>query len=46
MKKFLKKLSIVGLAAGTYSSIFLAGSIWAWLKGIQDGWKRKKLAKR
>jgi len=37
---------IVGLVAGTYSSIFLAGSIWAWLKGIQDKMKRKKIAKR
>lgn len=36
---------IVGLLAGTYSSIFLAGSVWAWLKGIQDNLKRKKLAK-
>ena len=37
---------IVGLVAGTYSSIFLAGSIWAWLKGIQDNLKRKKAARR
>lgn len=36
---------IVGLLAGTYSSVFLAGSIWAWLKGLQDNLKRKKLAK-
>lgn len=37
---------IVGLVAGTYSSVFLAGSVWAWLKRIQDNLKRKKLAKR
>ncbi|MBE7027445.1 MAG: protein translocase subunit SecF [Ruminococcaceae bacterium] len=37
---------IVGLIAGTYSSVFLAGSIWAWLKGIQDNMKKKKIAKR
>lgn len=37
---------IVGLVAGTYSSIFLAGSIWAWLKGIQDNLKRRKVAKK
>lgn len=37
---------IVGLVAGTYSSVFLAGSIWAWLKGIQDNLKRKKVAKK
>lgn len=33
---------LVGLLAGTYSSVFLAGSIWAWLKGIQDNIKRKR----
>ncbi len=37
---------LVGLVAGTYSSIFLAGSIWAWLKGIQDEMKKKKISKR
>ncbi|MBE7039274.1 MAG: protein translocase subunit SecF [Ruminococcaceae bacterium] len=37
---------IVGLVAGTYSSVFLAGSTWAWLKGIQDNMKRKKIAKK
>ena len=45
IKQFTLTL-IVGLLAGTYSSIFLAGSIWAWLKGIQDNLKRKRIAKR
>lgn len=36
---------LVGLLAGTYSSVFLAGSIWAWLKGIQDNLKRKRSAR-
>ena len=33
---------IIGLLAGTYSSVFLAGSVWAWLKGIQDKMKMKR----
>lgn len=37
---------IVGLLAGTYSSVLLAGPTWAWLKGIQDKARRKKIAKR
>ena len=37
---------IIGLVAGTYSSVFLAGSVWAWLKGIQDKMKAKKAQKR
>lgn len=36
---------IVGLLAGTYSSVLLAAPVWAWLKKLQDGWKRRKRAK-
>lgn len=36
---------IVGLLAGTYSSVLLAAPVWAWLKKWQDGWKRRKHAK-
>lgn len=36
---------IVGLVAGTYSSVLLAAPVWAWLKKWQDGWKRRKHAK-
>ncbi len=42
IKEFALPL-IVGLLAGTYSSVFLAGSIWAGLKSIT---KKRKLAKR
>lgn len=45
IKQFTLTL-IIGLLAGTYSSVFLAGSVWAWLKRIQDNMKRKKVAKR
>ncbi len=37
---------MVGLLAGTYSSVFLAGSIWAFLKTAQANHRKKKLAKR
>ena len=37
---------IVGLLAGTYSSILLATPVWAWLKKVQDAYKRRRIAKR
>ncbi len=37
---------MVGLLAGTYSSIFLAGPLWALMKNLQANRKKKKLAKR
>lgn len=38
---------IIGLFAGTYSSLFLAGPIWAWLDGRhRDKGKKGKTAKR
>ncbi len=36
---------IVGLLAGTYSSVLLAAPVWAWLKRWQDGWKKRKRSK-
>lgn len=36
---------IVGLLAGTYSSILLAAPVWAGLKRVQDNWKRRKKLK-
>lgn len=36
---------IVGLLAGTYSSILLAAPVWAGLKRMQDNWKRRKKIK-
>ncbi len=38
-------LLIVGLLAGTYSSILLAAPVWAGLKAVQDNWKRKRRAR-
>ncbi len=37
---------MVGLVAGTYSSVLLAGPIWVFLKNAQVKRKKKKLAKR
>ena len=37
---------MVGLLAGTYSSVLLAGPLWAVMKNIQANRKKKKLAKR
>ncbi len=37
---------MVGLLAGTYSSVLLAGPIWVSLKTLQANRKKKKLAKR
>ncbi len=37
---------MVGLLAGTYSSVLLAGPIWVGMKNIQANRKKKKLAKR
>ncbi|MBR7163749.1 MAG: protein translocase subunit SecF [Clostridia bacterium] len=37
---------MVGLLAGTYSSLLLAGPIWVGMKNIQANRKKKKLAKR
>lgn len=37
---------MVGLLAGTYSSVLLAGPIWVMLKNIQANHKKKKFAKR
>ncbi len=37
---------MVGLLAGTYSSVLLAGPIWVFLKTAQANRKKKKLAKR
>ena len=45
IRQFTLTLAI-GLLAGTYSSVFLAGSVWAWLKKLQDGAKRKKVARK
>ncbi len=36
---------IVGLVAGTYSSVLLAAPVWAWLKKLQDNWKKRKRLK-
>ncbi len=35
---------MVGLVAGTYSSVLLAGPIWAFLKNAQTAHKKKKMA--
>ncbi len=38
---------IIGLIAGTYSSLFLAGPIWTWLEGRKGNTEKKgKMAKR
>ncbi len=37
---------MVGLLAGTYSSIFLAGPLWALMKNLQANRKKKRLAQR
>ena len=37
---------MVGLLAGTYSSVLLAGPLWVLMKNLQANRKKKKLAKR